>query len=369
MSRQAMIMCTIFFADSSPRLEKPHSSSRIFRKSYERSDDRRSSPLIAVYGSNAESPRLPRLSMVSKEGEGQERGSLTPPPRTSTPEIKVTPTPPRVEPSSSIENVDVEQNCFGAAKEAREVTPMVPVGVSSIEDFISPEAQKLTGEILKESQLEDLHSNTDNNVVYADGNVLCSGSYVADEDSNVAYVDGYVDDVDGNVAYADGNVTSADNNAASADGNAASADGNVAYADSYVANVDSKIAYVDSNAASVDSNVAQVDCSVKDEGGSDVPEGTPEGTPSEHAPSGIPEENTVEGKEITAEEKQQEAADMNSDAIAASGEQQGETVNATPVTDSSGVEVPPEETNMASRSSTIFVDMSNLSFQDGNADA
>ena len=52
--------------------------------------------------------------------------------------------------------VDLKQDLFGASEESREIMPMVEVVPGSAEgDFISPEAQKLTGEILKQSQVED----------------------------------------------------------------------------------------------------------------------------------------------------------------------------------------------------------------------
>lgn len=185
------------YTPTGPRLNTLHSNTAQFRKSYstvcDRSEGQRSTPLIAVYGSTPQSPRHHRPTSVHSSGprspkpseDGHElernrqelRSSRSSPPRTSTPDIKVTTSPQNTEPNSSIEHVNLEQDCFGAAEEAREVTQMVEVALGTTEgDFISPEAQKLAGEILKESQLEDsVQQNTD------DGNVVEEGDIVGGE--------------------------------------------------------------------------------------------------------------------------------------------------------------------------------------------
>lgn len=211
------------------------------------------SPKRSVHKSGPQSPRPSEdgheVQMSSQELISHDQSS---PPRTSTPEIKVTTSPQNTEPSSSIEHVNLERDYFEAAEEAREVKPMVQVALGMTEgDFISPEAQKLAGEILEESQLEDSVPQS------MDGNIV-------EENHN--------------------------------------------------------------------------------EGTGVIPEGNLDGG----------EQETVQ------DHRQQADSDLTTDETT-----EHETMDAASVLvdDSSGVEVSPEEANMESKSSTIFVDMSNLTFQ------
>lgn len=106
-----------------------------------------SPPFIAVYGSS--SPKFPRLSPQRHTPIKTSPGSSRP----NTPEIKVTRAPIAMtsEPLAGDGSAEIEPR-----EENREVQQMVQVAMGSSEgDFISPEAQKLAGEILKETEFED----------------------------------------------------------------------------------------------------------------------------------------------------------------------------------------------------------------------
>ena len=162
-----------------PRLNALHSSTAQFRKPYStgsdrREEGRRSSPLIAVYGSTPQSPRrnpatpirspdsrsprrIPRLCRSTESSQVFGRSSP------ASPELKSSRSSPQPGIKVALKNVetssvDLKQDLFGGSEEfeSREIMPMVEVVPGSAEgDFISPEAQKLTGEILKQSQIED----------------------------------------------------------------------------------------------------------------------------------------------------------------------------------------------------------------------
>ena len=265
-------------------------------------EDRTSSPLIAVYGSNPQSPRalLHKPSLEKRESSGGRTSQASI--RTNTPEIRVTPmqTPSKGEGSDSAvmrrDSLEIDKE-----EEEEEEKEIVHVAKESSEsDFISPFARKITGEILDEETERpgDSSGNED------------SAAQAGKDDAAAATGDRVA-----RVAGEGNNVVGLE------------AEGSSEFVVLYSENVNNN-----------NNN------------------------------------NNIDGVAEEMEETQTESEDHTHFTITATTTATSATlpateamVEATPIAEHSMTEVPQEETanNMASRSSTIFVDMSNLSIEQG----
>lgn len=109
---------------------------------------------IAVFGSKPQSPSFSRQAYSAKSQDGSQSGSLM---HTETVGIQTSGSAMESEPGSNFEIISMEEGSVHFSEELGEdlIKPMDGIEENE-QDFISLEAQKLAGDILHESQLEDL---------------------------------------------------------------------------------------------------------------------------------------------------------------------------------------------------------------------